>query len=151
MRREGVYYYADAKHPRRVLRRREGDGEVGCYLNIDDALGIVTNRPMTLLRGDGGRHDTFFVLAEGGGRRIEAGETLSSVALAGALGGIRKTRALQESFLTLSALPDGVYSASAIGANRKRYTLLFNLSGKDFLWEGRTVENGSTALLVWSR
>lgn len=148
---DGVYYYADAKHPRRIVRRRDGDGEVGCYLNIDDAMGIVTSRPMTLTRGDGERPDVFSVASEGGGRRVEAGDVLSSVSLAGALGGIRKTRALQEGFLTLSALPDGVYSASAVGANRKRYTLLYNLSGKDFLWEGRTVENGRTALLVWSR
>ena len=151
VRDEGVYYYADARHPRRMLRRREGDGAVGEYLNIDDAFGIVANRPMTLLRGDDGRPDLFSFASAEGGRYFEKDAVLSSVSLAGALGGIRKTRALQESFLTLSALPDGVYSASAIAANRKRYTLLYNLSGKDFLWEGRTVENGKTALLVWSR
>lgn len=151
VRDEGVYYYADARHPRRMLRRREGDGEVGEYLNIDDAFGIVANRPMMLSRGGLDRPDAFSFASAEGGRYVEAGEILSSVSLAGALGGIRKTRALQESFLTLSALPSGVYSASVIGANRKRYTLLYNLSGKDFLWEGRTVEDGKTALLVWSR
>ena len=147
----GAYYYADAKHPRRILRRREGDGEVGCYLNIDDTLGVVTSCPMTLTRGEGNEPDRFSAVAAEGKRHFAAGDMLSSVSLAVTLGGIRKTRALQESFLTLSALPEGVYSASAVGANRKRYTLLYNLSGRDFLWEGRTVENGKTALLVWSR
>lgn len=147
----GVYYYADARHAQKPLRKREGDGDVGCYLNVGDRLGIVTSLPMTLTRGDGKTPDEFSILYKNEGRRVSQGERLYSFSAALAVGGIRKTRALAEGFLTLDALPSGVFSASAMAANRKRYTLLYNLSGEDFLWEDRTVENGNAVLLVSPR
>lgn len=147
----GVYYYADAKHAQKPLRKREGDGDVGCYLNIDDRLGIVTSLPMTLTRGDGKSPDEFSILSKSEGRRVSHGERLYAFSAALAIGGIRKTRALAEGFLTLDALPVGVFTASAMAANRKRYTLLYNLSGEDFSWEDRTVKNGDAVLLVSPR
>lgn len=143
-----VYYYGDAK--RTLGARAERYTNVGNYLNIADRIGIVSQSPMTVTADtDGQRHIS--LARTDTPIRPHTGDVLFHTAAAVAVGGIRRTRALADTFLTLDGLPHGILSVSAVAANRKRYTLLYNVTGAPFIWEDHTVAPETAALLAWDR
>lgn len=143
-----VYYYADAK--RTLGARADRHTSVGCYLNIADRIGIVSHSPMTVTADtDGQRHVSLYRTDLP--LRTRRGEAVFHTAAAIAVGGIRRTRALADTFLTLDGLPRGILSVSAVAANRKRYTLLYNVTDTPFVWEDHTVAPETAVLLAWDR
>ena len=143
-----IYYYADAKRSLGV--RADPKTEVGCYFNVSDRIGVVSHTPMTAVSEKDGSRRLLLARAEGP-VRIGKGDTLFQSAAAIAVGGIRRTRALADTFLTLDGLPRGILSVSAIAANRKRYTLLYNVTDAPFVWEDHTVAPETAVLLAWDR
>lgn len=141
-----LFYYDDVK---KHISPKPSAQNCGRYINIEDKLGIVADAPMTLeVTGGGDVHIAVSPLSD---TFAEKNQLLYRVAAAAAVGGIRRTRALSETFLTLDALPEGVRAVSCVAANRKRYTLLYNLSDTTFSWNDRIVESGEAVLLAWDR
>ncbi len=152
------YYFGGERHTKKQLLKRGGRTvAVGTHCLFSDALGVVSSQEMQLsLRGaeEGGCDCIMFGSGGETGTApasVSAGEEIGAAAAAFAVGSIRRTYALQESFLTLDGLPAGIKSVSCVAANRKRYTLLFNLTPEPFLWEGYTLESGEAVLLSWDR
>ncbi len=139
--------YANEK--RKTYRRKTAPytDTLGSYLNIEDELGIVTNAPMRLTVGG----NLATVSPSASLCAFRKGDNISRAAAVLTVGGIRRTRAACDTFLTLEGLPAGILSASAVAANRKRYTLLLNTTDDPFVWDARTVPPQQAVLLSWDR
>ncbi len=147
---EASYYYAGERHARAKLQKKKEPILLGRHCHMSDAIGVVATGELTLALSASDAGDAIAPIAEGTPRLYTAGETVSFGA-AVAAGSVRRTYALADGFLTLDGLPAGVKSVSAVAANRKRYTLLYNLSDAPFEWEGHTLAVGDGVLLAWDR
>ncbi len=144
---EASYYYGGERHSRARLLKKP-PLSIGKHCQMSDKLGLVTTSELALTLGEEG--DLLLPASMCEPRPWHMGEE-SSFDGAVAVGSVRRTYALLDQLLTLSGLPRGVKSVSAVAANRKRYTLLYNLSDAPFLWEGHALPSGNAVLLAWDR
>ncbi len=151
---EGLLY-ANDKRKTYKPRANPYTDNLSNYLNIEDEVGAVFDRPLcfTFHRGQGEVYPTAKAPLPAATSDVPSaiGDAPSHAACVFTVGGIRRTRAATDAFLTLAGLPSGVLSVSAVAANRKRYTLLYNTTDAPFDWDGRSLPPHAAVLLSWDR